>query len=215
MAQGDFTSVYRAGDVLGQDALGRDITRGQVFDRTTQREMDGTVIRDPFPNNMIPQTMFDSIASNLISQYPAENQNLTAAGERPGGNFFTTRTATRDVHQFDVRIDHRISDNDSLFGSLSWIDEQKFQSPPLPGHLDAGGFLGETEENLSRAAMMSYTKIWSPNLHHRVPRRLFAPHHDPRPEQRGRRLVRGTGLWRPQPVHHQQWRLDALGTAGL
>ena len=164
MAQGDFTSVYRAGDLLGQDALGRDITRGQVFDRTTQREVDGTVIRDPFPNNMIPQTMFDSIASNLIGQYPAENQNLTAAGERPGGNFFTTRTATRDVHQFDVRIDHRISDNDSLFGSLSWIDEQKFQSPPLPGHLDAGGFLGETEENLSRAAMMSYTKIWSPTF---------------------------------------------------
>ena len=164
MAGGGFSSIMVPGDVLGQDALGRDIMRGQVFDRQTQREMDGTVIRDPYPNNMVPQSRFDPIASNLIGQCPGENQNLTAAGTRPGGNYFTTRNATRDVHQWDVRVDHRISDNDSLFGSISWIDEQKFQSPPLPGDLDAGGFLGETEENLSRAAMMSYTKIWSPTF---------------------------------------------------
>ncbi len=164
MAQGDFTSVLRPSDVLGQDALGRNVVRGQIFDRSTQRVVDGTVIRDPFPNNMIPSSRFDSIASNLIGQYPTENQNPTAAGNRPGNNYFTARNATRDVHQWDVRVDHRISDNDSLFGSISWIDEQKFQTPPLPGDLDAGGFLGETEENLSRAAMMSYTKIWSPSL---------------------------------------------------
>ena len=138
--------------------------RGQIFDRDTQRETGGTVIRDPFPNDQIPASRFDSIASTLIGQYPAENQNLTAAVQRPGSNYFTARNVTRDVHQWDVRVDHRISDNDSLFGSISWIDEKKFQSPPLPGHLDAGGFLGETEENLSRGAMMSYTKIWSPTL---------------------------------------------------
>ena len=38
------------------------------------------------------------------------------------------------------------------------------QSPPLPGDLDAGGFLGEQEKNQSRNAMISYTKIWSPAL---------------------------------------------------
>ncbi len=165
MAGGDFSRILNAGDIVGTDATGMAIQRGQLFDRTTQREVgDNIFVRDPFPNNRIPMSSFDPIASSLISQYPDENQNLTAAGTRPGGNFFTTRSATRDVHQWDVRVDHRISDNDSLFGSLSWIDESKFQSPPLPGHLDAGGFLGETEENLSRAAMMSYTKIWSPSL---------------------------------------------------
>ena len=164
MAGGDFSHIMVPSDVLGQDALGRDVMRGQIFDRDTQRMEGGAVIRDPFPNNMIPSTRFDNVAANLIGQYPAENQNMTARGERPGGNYFTARNATRDVHQWDVRIDHRISDNDSLFGSISWIDEQKFQTPPLPGDLDAGGFLGETEENLSRAAMLSYTKIWSPTL---------------------------------------------------
>ncbi len=164
MASGDFSALMAGGDVLGQDVTGRDVLRGQIFDRGTQREMGGAVLRDPFPNNMIPSSRFDPIASNLIGQYPSENQRVTAPGARPGGNYFTTRNATRDVNQWDVRVDHRISDNDSLFGSLSWIDEQKFQTPPLPGDLDAGGFLGETEENLSRAAMMSYTKIWSPTF---------------------------------------------------
>ncbi len=164
MASGDFSTIMRNSDVLGADAMGVDVIRGQIYDRDTQRDIGGTVVRDPFPNNQLPASRFDPIASQLIGQYPAENQKLTTQGNRPGSNYFTTRSATRDVHQWDVRVDHRISDNDSLFGSLSWIDEQKFQSPPLPGDLDAGGFLGETEENLSRAAMMSYTKIWSPTL---------------------------------------------------
>ena len=164
MANGDFSNMLVMSDILGPDALGRNVYRGQIFDRNTQREVEGTVIRDAFPNNRIPNERFDSIASTLINQYPQENQALTAAGQRPGGNYFTTRNATRDVKQWDVRVDHRISDNDSLFGSISWIDEDKFQSPPLPGYLDAGGFLGETEQNLSRAAMMSYTKIWSPTF---------------------------------------------------
>ena len=164
MASGNFSQIMVPGDVLGQDEMGRNVSRGQIFDRDTQRVVNGTVIRDPFVNNVIPASRFDSVAANLIGQYSAENQNLTAAGKRPGANYFTTRSATRDVHQWDVRVDHRISDNDSLFGSISWIDEQKFQSPPLPGDLDAGGFLGETEENLSRAVMMSYTKIWSPTF---------------------------------------------------
>ena len=164
MANGDFSNMLVMNDVVGTDALGRNAYRGQIFDRDTQREVGDKVVRDAFPNNRIPSERFDSIASTLISQYPQENQKLTGRGARPGSNYFTTRNATRDVQQWDVRVDHRISDNDSLFGSISWIDEQKFQSPPLPGYLDAGGFLGETEENLSRAAMMSYTKIWSPTF---------------------------------------------------
>ena len=164
MANGDFSALMAGMETVGQDAMGRPVMRGQIFDRRTQREVGGAVHRDPFPNNMIPSSMYDPIAANLIGQYPSENQNPTAPGARPGGNYFTTRNATRDVGQWDIRVDHRISDNDSLFGSISWIDEEKFQSPPLPGQLDAGGFLGETEENLSRAAMMSYTKIWSPTF---------------------------------------------------
>ena len=163
-AGGDFSNLI-TGDVLGTDELGNTVMRGQIFNPFTQREVNGNLdVRDPFPNNRIPNAMFDPVAAQLIGQYPAPNQNIAAAGKRPGDNYFTQREATRNVDQFDVRIDHRISDNDSIFGSVSWIEEDKMQSPPLPGDLDAGGFLGEQEKNQSRNAMISYTKIWSPAL---------------------------------------------------
>ena len=147
------------------DELGNTVMRGQIFDPFTQREVNGVLdVRDPFPNNRIPNAMFDPVAAQLIGQYPAPNHDIAAPGKRPGRNFFTQREATRNVNQFDVRIDHRISDSDSIFGSVSWIEEDKMQSPPLPGDLDAGGFLGEQEKNQSRNAMISYTKIWSPAL---------------------------------------------------
>ncbi len=163
-AGGDFSNLITS-DVLGTDELGNTVMRGQIFDPFTQREVNGKLdVRDPFPNNRIPNTMFDPVAAQLIGQYPSPNQNVAAAGQRPGRNFFTQREATRKVDQFDVRIDHRISDSDSIFGSVSWIEEDKVQSPPLPGDLDAGGFLGQQENNQSRNAMISYTKIWSPAL---------------------------------------------------
>ncbi len=123
---------------------------------------DADLVRQPFANNQIPSTMFDPVAKKLIDLYPAPNQNLGSG--RPGSNYFTQRSSSVDVNQWDVRVDHRLSDNDSLFGSISWINEKKFQAPPLPGALDAGGFAGEQEENLSRNAMLSYTRIWSPTL---------------------------------------------------
>ena len=164
MAGGDFSSLI-TGDVQGTDELGNTVMRGQIFNPFTQREVNGVLdVRDPFPNNQIPSSLFDPIAANFIGQYPSANQNIAATGERPGSNFFTQRDRSQDVDQGDARIDHRISDNDSLFGSVSWSKESKMQSPPLPGDLDAGGFLGEQEENLARNAMLSYTRIWSPTF---------------------------------------------------
>lgn len=135
-----------------------------IYDPASQRIEDGNIVRDQFANNQIPASRFDPVAKTLLDQYPTENQNFTQLGARPGSNYFIQRGSQSDVDQWDVRVDHRISDNDSIFGSISWIEEEKFQSPPLPGDLDAGGFLGEQEQNQSRNVMMSYTKIWNPSV---------------------------------------------------
>ncbi len=63
-----------------------------------------------------------------------------------------------------MRIDHRFSDKDSIFGSLSWSNEDKAITPPLPGALDASGFNGAAEQNLGRNAMVSWTRVWSPTF---------------------------------------------------
>jgi hypothetical protein len=157
---GDYSQLLTGNTLTDND--GNTALEGQIFNPLSGRTEGDRLVRDPFPNNVIPQSMFDPVSKTLIDQYPDPNRNTGA--RRPGSNYFTQRASSRDVDQWDVRVDHRLSDNDSLFGSVSWIDETKFQEPTLPGDLDAGGFLGESEENLSRNAMLSYTRIWSPTV---------------------------------------------------
>ena len=47
-------------------------------------------------------------------------------------------------------MDYRLSDKDSLFGSMSWGNTNKTSVPPFPGALDNSGFNGAGELDLSR-----------------------------------------------------------------
>ncbi|MGH9631189.1 MAG: carboxypeptidase regulatory-like domain-containing protein, partial [Bryobacteraceae bacterium] len=156
---GDFSSLL-TGRTVGTDALGRAIQEGAIYDPQSTREArPGVYVRDPFPGNIIPASRFDPSAKRIIDLYPDPNQNL---GDRiPGSNFLSVTSGRQDTHQFDVRIDHRLTDKDSIFGSLSWSNEDKFNTTPLPGALDAAGFGGQSEQNLGRNAMVSYTRVWS------------------------------------------------------
>ncbi|MBZ2185081.1 MAG: carboxypeptidase regulatory-like domain-containing protein [Bryobacter sp.] len=157
---GNFASLL-SGSNLGVDALGRGIPQGGIYDMMTQRTApNGGVVRDLFPGNQIPAARFDPAAKKLMDLFPNPNQNL--ADRLPGANYLPTAPARQNNDQFDVRIDHRLSDKDSLFGSVSWSNEDKVISAPLPGALDAAGFNGAEEQNLGRNAMVSWTRVWSP-----------------------------------------------------
>jgi len=159
---GDFRSLL-SGQFMGTDALGRQIPQGAIYDIATQRNApNGSVVRDMFPGNIIPASRFDPAAKKLMDLFPNPNQNLN--DRLPGANYLPTAPARQDNDQFDVRIDHRLTDKDSLFGSLSWSEENKLISAPLPGALDASGFNGAEEKNQGRNAMISWTRVWSPTI---------------------------------------------------
>ena len=42
-------------------------------------------------------------------------------------------------------MDHRLSDKDSLFGTLSWANTDKTNIPPFPGALDGATFTGDAK----------------------------------------------------------------------
>jgi hypothetical protein len=158
---GNFASLL-SGQTAGTDAMGRPIPQGAIYDMMSQRLVNGNVVRDQFPGNIIPASRFDPAAKKLMDLFPNPNQNL---GDRtPASNFLPTAPAAQNNDQFDVRIDHRLTDKDSIFGSLSWSNEDKTITPPLPGALDASGFNGAQEQNLGRNAMVSWTRIWSPTF---------------------------------------------------
>lgn len=159
---GNFASLL-SGRTVGNDALGRPIPEGGIYDINTQRTLpDGRIVRDLFPGNIIPANRFDPAAKKLLDLFPNPNQNFT--DRLPAANYLPTAPAQQDNDQFDIRIDHKLSDKDSLFGSLSWSEENKRITPPLPGALDASGFNGAEEKNQGRNAMVSWTRVWSPTF---------------------------------------------------
>ena len=61
-----YTGDARSGTVVGTDVLGRPVRFGQVYDPRTTRVVDGRVVRDPFPNNIVPRPLWDAVARNTI-----------------------------------------------------------------------------------------------------------------------------------------------------
>src|SRR5215469_4801161 len=67
--QGNFQSPI-IGQPIGTDPLGRPIYAGEIYDPATTRTINGQSIRDPFPNNTIPQSSFDPIAVKIQNLIP-------------------------------------------------------------------------------------------------------------------------------------------------
>jgi hypothetical protein len=70
MRNGDFSQAL-TGRVLGTDPLGRPIMENAIYDPLTTRVVNGQVVRDPFPNNVIPQDRLDPVALRIQSFIPA------------------------------------------------------------------------------------------------------------------------------------------------
>ena len=74
--QGDFSSIL-TGRSLGTDPLGRPIMENTIYDPQTSREVNGLVVRDPFPANTIPMNRIDPVAAKIQALMP----NPTRAGQ--------------------------------------------------------------------------------------------------------------------------------------
>ncbi|HVG39479.1 MAG TPA: carboxypeptidase-like regulatory domain-containing protein, partial [Pyrinomonadaceae bacterium] len=70
--QGDFSALL-TNQQEGTDALGRPVFNGQIFDPATTRTVNGQVVRDPFPGNIIPTSRFSRVAGNVLGFIPSPN----------------------------------------------------------------------------------------------------------------------------------------------
>ena len=74
-------------------------------------------IRDPFADNKIPASLFDPVSSNILKYYPAPNQpgdSVTGAN-----NYAASGPASINLNNFDVRVDHRFTDQQNFFARYS------------------------------------------------------------------------------------------------
>jgi hypothetical protein len=110
------------------------------------------------PTNIFPKGSIDALAARLSALFPAPNTNLN------GANFLADpkRTASRD--NADVRIDHRFSAKDSVFGRFSYENQPGFTPSPFQNDLDGGAFSDGVEDDSFRSVAISESHIFSPNL---------------------------------------------------
>jgi hypothetical protein len=120
--------------------------------------------RSAFPGNIIPANKMDAAAKKILALYPATNQTPNFAAGYAKNDLFVDTPGAQTTDQGDVRIDHRLSDKDNLFGSMSWSNTDKTSGAPLPGALDGATFNGVPEEDLNRNGMVSWTRVWNPSI---------------------------------------------------
>ena len=105
MRRGDFSEFL--GPQIGTDALGRPILRGQIYDPlTTRSDGRGGFIRDPFPNNVIPESRLSSISRAFQGGYYLPNQPGTQINWVGSLKPFPT-----DQDRITVKADHNFGPN--------------------------------------------------------------------------------------------------------
>ncbi|MCC7153279.1 MAG: TonB-dependent receptor [Bryobacterales bacterium] len=108
----------------------------QVYDPYTERRQGTNAqgqpiyVRDAFPNNQIPQSRVPSyITAYLNLWYPASLQPVNNLNTN---NYINQQQRIREDNQTHTRIDHKLSDNNSFFGRVSWSDIYQRDPQSLP-----------------------------------------------------------------------------------
>lgn len=121
------------------------------------------IIRAPFPNNVIPPTLINSVASGALNYVPLPNLGMggggmgmgATAGGADSNNYSDVRTATQPWDQGTLRIDRNFTQGDAFFARYSVQQESGFTPVNLPG-------FGLFDDNMAQHLTLSYTHIFSP-----------------------------------------------------
>lgn len=112
------TELERAGNFSNtRDASGRVVP---IFDpATTAPSPTGSgFIRQPFPGNIIPRNRMDALSLRVLEFHPRPNATPDDAFTNLN-NFLALPSNPTDQGVTNLRIDHRFSDHDSMFGRYS------------------------------------------------------------------------------------------------
>ncbi len=97
------TAAMRAGNFANEPGTVRDPLTGQAF-----------------ANNQIPAGRINSVAAKILAFYPQPNFGRT--DRQTTNNFRENRAAPRGSDQYDIRLDHVLTQKQSIFGRWTWKD---------------------------------------------------------------------------------------------
>ncbi|MCC6367178.1 MAG: TonB-dependent receptor [Bryobacterales bacterium] len=151
------TALQRNGDFGETRAANGNLIR--IFDPFSTRASGNGFTRDQFPGNVIPASMIDPVARNVIKYYPQGNTVTNAVTN--ANNFFNTGAQRFDQDQFDIRIDHNLTDKQRLFGRFSWRNNEDAPAQFFPNDLTIAE--GRVIQGVTQpSASVDYTNVISP-----------------------------------------------------
>jgi len=112
--QGTFSSVNTVPTVAMRD--GNFSAVRDIYNPFTVRPAPATAsgfTRDPFPGNVIPRNLMDSVTSRLIHAYPLPDTSALA------NNQITNPVQGQKWDQGDIRVDYNINDKNTFFARYS------------------------------------------------------------------------------------------------
>ncbi|MGH9158819.1 MAG: TonB-dependent receptor domain-containing protein, partial [Vicinamibacteraceae bacterium] len=151
---------WRRGDFSDlRDANGQRIT---IYDPATVRadpENPGQYVRNPFPDNIIPQDRINDVARNLLAFYPGSN----AAPTDPNtfaNNFVSGGSQPSDSYRIDSRVDHHFNEKWRTFlrYSVNPSEGQDF----IPWDNEAAP--GTIGDGVSTSVALDHTYVLNPSL---------------------------------------------------
>lgn len=138
---------------------------GTIYDPSTAvPNGSGGLTLQPFAGNIIPGSRLDPVALKIMSLYPSAN---TGAPGALASNFINNPELTRDDNQFDIRIDHRINDANSLFGRYSLENSNLlFPNALLSAQDPFGGGSGKGNNSTihAQSVTLNYIHTFSPRF---------------------------------------------------
>ncbi len=146
MKNGDFSAdlgpTFTSTDVNNASIVSQ---KGAIYDPNTttyQTNSSGfqiPVSRTMFPGNIIPQSRMDPSFKQILQLFPNPNQSTylsqNGVGGYPTNDYYFNTAGGEVVDQGDGRVDYRLSDKNSIFGSMSWSNTSKNSGAPLPARL--------------------------------------------------------------------------------
>ncbi len=113
------------------------------------------------PCNKVPASLINPIGQAMINLYPAPN----ASNANAGINYVNQPIRQLNETKFDIRLDHTISNLDSLFGRFSYDQAFSFVPGGSPGFAEANAFgSNQRIRNHARNVALGETHVFSINM---------------------------------------------------
>src|SRR3989440_7775803 len=115
-----------------------------------------------FPNATIPDSLISPISKKLFNLYPQPTTNVFNP-DQGNNNFFTQRNNQERINNYEFKIDHKLTQKNSLTGRYSKQDLKTNRANLLPG-LPTAGFGAGDEIGNTRQVSVSDTHTFSPTI---------------------------------------------------